>query len=265
MTNSDLSVYHPYQVEGLQRVGSTYDGGYVIHMPSLPQIDCLINYGVGYNVSFEKEFHRLTGKPVYAFDPTLKSFKYIKDELAAGQWYIGIRHIAKMLLWSTIIEKKLPSEGITFVEEGLAGTTDGKFKTLAYHIEKYGLQKAHTFLKIDIEGAEYNAFKDDSFYSYLDNAVQMIFEFHYLKERLTELMEIMKRLQKTHTLVHIHANNHGSTFDYKGKTVPEVIEVVFLHNSFVHQPALSSKSYPIADLDQPCNRHHADIPIDFFK
>src|SRR3954468_6458584 len=72
----DLKIFNPYKVNGLKRVGNSNDGGYVIHAPSLEHVDCLMNYGVGYNVEFEKQFNKLTGVPVYAFDPTMKKAKY---------------------------------------------------------------------------------------------------------------------------------------------------------------------------------------------
>ena len=121
------------------------------------------------------------------------------------------------------------------------------------------------FLKIDIEGAEYDVLKGDHFYNALPNVVQLVFEFHYVKERLPELAEIMKRLSQTHSLIHIHGNNNASTFAYNGKNVAEGIEVVFLHNSFITEKKLSQKNYPVEGLDFPCNWRRKDIVLDFFK
>lgn len=263
-TSIDLSVYRPYEVDDLKRVGNKHDGGYVVHMPSLQKVECLLNYGVGYNVSFEKKFSQMTGQPVYAFDPTLSAFSYVKDELTAGQLYTGSKHLLRWLLWK-VQKKRLPSQGICFVEEGVAGSNEGMYKTLAYHIKKYGLESKKIFLKMDIEGYEYDVLNDDSFYLYIDNMVQMIFEFHYVKERLAELTNIMKRLEQTHTLVHIHGNNNAGTFNYQDKNVLEAMEVVFLHNSLIHKRSFSQKSYPVEGLDYPCNWRRKDIPVDFFK
>ncbi len=52
-------------------MGHQFDGGYVVHYPSLKDADLLLNYGVGYKVDFEEEFFKETGKPTLAFDPTL--------------------------------------------------------------------------------------------------------------------------------------------------------------------------------------------------
>ncbi|MDQ2752332.1 MAG: FkbM family methyltransferase [Bacteroidota bacterium] len=264
MSNTvDLKIFHPYQVEGLQRLGNKHDGGYVVHVPSLQYVDCLLNYGVGYNVKFEKQFYKLTKKPVYAFDPTLKTTSYITNELKGGEWYTGSKHIFRLIMWQ-LQEKNLPKYGIHFIEEGLAGSNSGLFKTLDYHLSKYNLLNKKFFLKIDIEGSEYDVLKEESFYNHVQNVVQMVFEFHYVKEKLPELAEIMKRLSQTHSLIHIHANNNAGTFDYNGKNVPEVLEVVFLHNSFLPQKELTQKSYPVEGLDFPCNWRRKDVVVDFF-
>ncbi len=265
MSNTvDLTIFHPYQTEGLQRLGNKHDGGYVVHVPSLQYVDCLLNYGVGYNVKFENAFYKLTGKPVYAFDPTLKKISYITDELKGGKFYTGSKHIFQMMKW-LLQEKSLPKQGIQFIEEGLAGSNSELFKTLDYHLSKYNLYNKKLFLKIDIEGAEYDVLKEDGFYTNVENVVQLVLEFHYVEKKLQELAAIMKRLSQTHSLIHIHANNNAGTFLYNGKNVPEALEVVFLHNSFLPAKELTQKSYPVEGLDFPCNWRRKDIVVDFFK
>ena len=74
MSANSLKVFHPIKVNGLQRLGNKYDGGYIVHSPSLKDADYLINYGIGHNVEFEKAFFAATGLPTLAFDPTLSDF-----------------------------------------------------------------------------------------------------------------------------------------------------------------------------------------------
>ncbi len=82
---------------------------------------------------------------------------------------------------------------------------------------------------------------------------------------MDKISNIIKNLAHTHSLIHIHGNNNGSTFTLCGKKIPEVIETTFLHNSFLPDKTLSAVDYPIRDLDRPCNRHKEDIILDFFK
>src|SRR4051812_35311257 len=95
----DLRIFNPYQTAGLKRVGNNHDGGYIIHFPSLNKIDALVNYGVGYNVAFETEFHKLTGKPVYAFDPTMKKLKYFVEGIKRGEYFITFKQMIKLMSW----------------------------------------------------------------------------------------------------------------------------------------------------------------------
>src|ERR1700761_4194290 len=85
-SESFLKKFRPYHVDGLKRMGHQFDGGYIVHYPSLKDADLLLNYGVGYKVDFEKEFYKETEKPTLAFDPTLY-------DLSAFVGYLKRRHI----------------------------------------------------------------------------------------------------------------------------------------------------------------------------
>lgn len=260
----DLKVFNPYKADGLKRIGNPNDGGYVIHFPSLQYIDCLVNYGVGYNVEFEKEFNKITNKPVYAFDPTMKKLKFFIQKIKNGEYLNTLKQFIKLLLW-VLQEKNLKKYKIHFIEEGLSADNNHSFKTFGYHLSKYKLQNKKIFLKIDIEGAEYDVLSGNDFYDNLNNVVQLAMEFHYAGQNIEKISEIINNLAKTHTLIHIHGNNNGGTFALNGKQVPEVIEVAFLHNSFLPDKTLSTLDYPVNGLDYPCNRHREDIKLDFFK
>jgi len=265
MSNAvDLKIFHPYKVDGLKRIGNKNDGGYIVHLPSLQQVDCLLNYGVGYNVAFEKEFHKLTNAPVYAFDPTMKKLKYFVAGIKQGEYFITAKQVVKLMLWLAQ-ENSLEKHGIHFIEEGLSDKNTEDFKTLDYHLLKYNLRDKNIFLKIDIEGAEYDIIRHESFYNNLKNVMQLIFEFHFLDKRLPEISDLISKLEPTHSLVHIHGNNNGGTFSYNGKNVPDIVEAVFLHNSFLPVKKLSSADYPVEGLDYPCNWRRKDIPLNFFK
>ncbi len=259
----ELQIFRPYQIEGLRRMGNKYDGGYVIHYPSLRNVDCLVTYGVGYNVKFEEAFQAETGKPVYAFDPTLMKVKYLWQDIKQGLYAHSVLQAANWLKWIGK-EKKLEKKQIHLIQEGLANTNSEKFKTLDYHLSKYNLLDKKIFLKIDIEAAEYGIMNEESFYKHFDNVIQMVYEFHWLDSQLEKLLDIMKKIARTHSLIHIHANNFGSFFDYHGKQVPHVIEVTFLHNSLMPEKKLSAATYPIEGLDAPCTPRRKELIPDFF-
>jgi len=260
---NDLKIFRPVQVNGLKRLGNRFDGGYIVHGPSLADVEVLINYGVGYNVKFEKDFFKETGAPTLAFDPTLKSIRPIADKLKNGQFIPFLRHLKNYITWK-FQESSLPAFHIKYVEEGLSGNDRGEYKTLLYHYNHYGLHEKKSILKIDIEGAEYEVFNDKSVYPLLSNTLQVIIEFHDLAQHMEELITIMTELSKTHALIHIHANNHANTFSFYETAIPGAIEVTFLSNKYLPNKVPSLSSYPIPGLDSPCHKLKADIPLNFF-
>lgn len=260
----DLKAFHPYKADGLKRIGNTNDGGYVVHFPSLQYVECLINYGVGYNVEFEKEFNKLTNAEVYAFDPTMKKLKFFFEKIKNGEYINTLKQVIKLLIWVSK-EKSLKNHKIHFIEEGLSAENNELFKSFDYHLSRYDLHNKKIFLKIDIEGAEYDVLSQNSFYDNLHNVIQLTMEFHYAGENIEKISEIINKLSNTHSLIHIHGNNNGGTFLLNGKQIPEVIEAAFLHNSFLPDKTLSASNYPVEGLDYPCNKKKEDIELTFFK
>jgi hypothetical protein len=263
MPKNPLQIFHPIHVTGLKRLGNNYDGGYVVHYPSLQDADYLVNYGVGYNVAFEKDFFRATGKPTLAFDPTLKELASIFKKLGKGQMIPFLRHLKNRIKWISV-ERSLKSANITFVEEGIADQDSDLYKSLAYHFQKYDLADKQIILKIDVEGAEYPVFNDPATYPLLANTIQVLLEFHEASSKMPELLTIMNRLSETHSLIHIHANNHAPNFSYQGKSVPDAFEATFLHNKYLPTREYTTAAYPLPGLDQPCDRRKPDVVLDFF-
>jgi hypothetical protein len=263
MTPSILKKFHPFHVPNLKRLGNKHDGGYIVHYPSLKDADCLINYGVGYNVEFEKQFYQATDKPTLAFDPTLKDLRFIFKPLFRGQIIPFLRYAKNYLVW-TVKEKKLPNYKISFYEEGISATDTPDYKTFNFHFNQHKLKDKKFIFKIDVDGAEYEVFNDKSIYLLLQNAVQIYIEFHSLDEKLEQVAEIITNLESTHSLIHIHANNYADTFIYQGRTIPKVIEVSFLLNTYITDKHLSTAGYPVEGLDRPCDSSKEDIVLDFF-
>jgi hypothetical protein len=261
--DTSLKVFQPVSVNHLKRLGNDYDGGYVVHVPSLKDADYLLNYGVGYNVAFEKDFFIETHLPTLAFDPTLKSISLVFESLRTGGLIPFLRHAKKYVQWF-FKEKNLKKYQINFIEEGIAAVDTPNYKTLAYHFKKYDLYDKKIILKIDVEGSEYAIFNDVSVFELLPNAIQILMEVHLIERNIENLVEIMHRIEKTHSLIHIHSNNHVGTFKYKGKNVPEAMEVTFLLNEYISEQQPSDRAYPVKGLDQPCDRLKEDILLDFF-
>jgi hypothetical protein len=272
-----LDFLRPLGIKGKIRLGNRHDGGYVVYEKALRETDVLVTYGVGWNVAFEEEFNKITGKKVLMFDPTMVG-KYLVDIAKLRKDLLNLRFGAlvrylcsKWVIWKKY--KELESNGVLFVNEGIAASKSKKYDTLFNHMDRYDLQGKNLLIKMDIEGAEYKIFADRSIYSCLQNANQLIIEVHDLKNRLTDLKTIVEELDKFMVLVHIHANNYGETFKlFAGSesgggdiTLPDVLEMLFVKRKIILREDILDvpESYPVADLDAPNNPKRNDLPLGF--
>ena len=160
--------------------------------------------------------------------------------------------------------ESLPEENEKFLwhKIGLTGKFDEATEdlgTLPDFIQKNGHDnETDMILKVDIEGAEYDVFAN------LDEAIlkkfrQIVIEFHKLtdpsmKEKITTAVS---NLNKTHQLVHIHANNWGHYSLCAGKLLPELLECTYV-NKDNYQFVDNTRSFPTI-LDQPNNIRRPDV------
>jgi hypothetical protein len=259
------------------RVGRNWDGGYILYGPLLAETDALVSYGVGWEISFEEHFSRLTNKTVIMFDPTmfgkyLTDTKFVKTRLLELRLKPAFEHLC--MVWRLYkARKKFIQRKIFFVNEGIAAAKSPKYDTFDHHIERYNLQDKQLLLKIDIEAAEYDIFKEGTIYRHLQQVNQIAIELHNLKNRLQEAKAIIMELKKTYLLVHIHPTNFGETFKiYDFETngaddmiVPDVLELLFVRKDKVQKEDLLSGpiEYPMAGIDYPSNPRKEDIPVKF--
>jgi hypothetical protein len=116
------------------------------------------------------------------------------------------------------------------------------------------------FLKMDIEGSEYDATQD---IIRCHNRIRCIAaEFHDLDKRTAEFNECVGSLLQYFSIVHIHGNNLAS-YDYRND-FPSVVEITFINKSLLQgEYRLSSTEYPIDRLDFPNNPALPDYRLRF--
>ncbi|HEY0895727.1 MAG TPA: hypothetical protein VGE15_04190, partial [Sphingobacteriaceae bacterium] len=151
------------------------------------------------------------------------------------------------------------------IEEGIANENRGPYNTLGGHLKEFNLLNKKIVLKIDIDGGEYAILRDEKIYMLLDDCVQIIIEFHDAEQHMADFGEVLPRLFRTHTLIHIHGNNYAEPFRFGDKSIPQVLEVTLLHNRYMPERRLSEARYPIDALDRPCFSRKNDLPLDFFR
>lgn len=216
----DLTVYQSQYPK--KRIGKNNDGGYIIIDVPI-QYDFLLGAGISNDISFEEHFLRLFPHlQCHGFDGTINS----------------IHSTNRRFTW---IKKNIGTIN--------SDTTDN----LHSYLEKY----SNVFLKMDIEGHEIPWFEclTDS---HMNSIAQMVVEFHYPFSPREEA--VMNKIQKTHVMFHIHANNACGT---NGR-IPNVFECTFVNRRFVTYPCYLNKTpLPTPRLDQKNIPRLPDISLNY--
>lgn len=255
------------------RIGPHKDGGYVVYKPSLFNIDVLFNYGVGWDIAFEEDFHFLTQKKVFMYDPTMFENGLIDKQhcillFKSFQWKRLYHYIMHMRKWGKKIND-LKSINIFFNDEGIARVAQRKYNTLKNHFKQNNITNETILLKIDIEGNEYDILNTDDFYDCLTHVDQILIEFHDLKNKLREVELIIHSLKESFEIIHAHGCNFAEWFtiyrDDGDIKFPDVVEFTLVRkDSILADDIIDTKiDYPIDKLDYPCNPFREEYRLDF--
>lgn len=210
------------------RIGKHGDGGYVVcDIPT--KYDILLSGGVGDDISFETDF--LSRNPdchCFAFDGTVAS---------------------------------LPTNEarITFVRKNLGLYETPTMTNLVEFFETHD----NIFFKLDIEGHEFRLLPV-LLERFFHKVKQFVIEIHspgdiqlhpaYFKglgDVTNDVMfSILRDINKTHTLVHIHGNNGCQQYTVDNIVLPNVFECTYIRNDFVTEKIANDIPFPI-DLDCP--------------
>jgi beta-1,4-mannosyl-glycoprotein beta-1,4-N-acetylglucosaminyltransferase len=208
------------------RVGKDFDGGYVIcNIPDI-KYDFLLSCGVSDDISFEEVFCNIyKNTKCIAYDGTIP----------------GIN---------------ISNQNITFVKKNINTFNDNNNTNLHSDIENNN----NIFLKMDIEGYEIPWINTLS-YKQLDKFSQIVIEFHFpfsYKE-----VPIFNKLNKSHVLVHFHANNCCGVRRHKGILMPNVFECTYIHKKYyISEYLLNDEEIP-SSLDMQNVRENSEIYLNY--
>lgn len=236
-----ISLLSPMDVVGGRyvRVGCDGDGGYVmLDQFSDKQIEAAYSFGIGGNVSWDESMAQ-RGIDIFMYDHSISM-------------------------------PPRQNERFHFFELGLTGHHRGKnLRTLASIIADNGhASSTNLILKMDIEGCEWDVF-DESDPELISQFSQIVLEFHGLSENVVadehaKQIEVLEKLNKTHQVVHVHANSAGY-IEFAGPlTLPNLLEVTYVRRSdFGGMLSANSRSFP-TELDSSTFPFLPDIPLSGF-
>jgi hypothetical protein len=206
--------------------------------------DCLLSVGIAQNDDFSVDFmktHSLQKARCFGFDGSI-------DSLPANL-----------------------QGSMTFVKKNVGSVNDDTTTNL----DSYFRDFHNIFMKMDIEGGEWTWLRaaDESQLAHL---AQLVVELHGITNTswhhgftinsfgcgYAEKRDCLKKLSRTHYLVHAHGNNADRV---AANGLPNVLELVYVNKAlFKEPPKLNRAPLPIKGLDVPTDSRYPDIDLNFF-
>ncbi len=220
----------------LERVGGTnYTDGHYLMAKNFKKNQIAYSFGINNDVSWDSAMVD-KGYQVFMYDHTICNLPYEK-------------------------------EGFNYFKQGIAGTpsADGMLNTLENFIKTNGHSgKTGMILKMDVEGAEWD-FLDTVQVKTLRQFDQIILELHNLvracgQDDIIKRLNALNKLNKTHQIVHLHANNTGYILQMNGHTIPDVLEVTYVNRERYNTFEPKELVLPIPE-DIPCDKNREDINL----
>jgi hypothetical protein len=233
-----LALLTPFDVDKKKiRIGPEMDGGYVL-LDRFSPTQGVLSYGIGTEYTFDEEMAR-RGHEIYMFDHTIQSIN-------------------------------ATTEKMKFYSEGVTGVSDpaNKLYSIEDHLCKYNIDGDSLILKMDVEGAEFDAIgmASDEILKIFD---QIVLEIHGLinlndREFNEKFCKMFRKINKQFTLFHVHANNcdgQDAIYIVSGIPVSNMLELSYARTSGL-QRSSSRTLYPTA-FDFP-NVPHKDKLLWFY-
>ena len=165
---------------------------------------------------------------------------------------------------------KLPEENPAFhwFKKGIADfdKPDENLYSLATLIKNNGHENnTGMTLKMDVEGAEYDFFETVT-PEILKQFDQIVFELHEINNPTfyARIQSSLKKINKTHQLIHLHLNNCGSFINVNGKKFPNAIENTYVLREKYNFDYDYDVKLPI-ELDKPNNIEIFDPDLGYWN
>jgi hypothetical protein len=269
MQRVDRQRLQPRICDDLVRVGLLKDGGYVVPRSAMASATVLLSLGMKEDWSFETAF--LEANPatrVIGVDPSVTPRFFAAQALrSGGRWAASVfrgersgrvRHAWRLrnslhYFWFFGLKHR------HLVARVSAADREGSvsIRTL---IERAGERDRRVFLKMDIEGGEYDVIED--VVAHQDRLSCVVAEFHRIGKQAAAFNNALARLQTAFQVVHVHGNNYRP-FD-AAHGVPDTVEITLLNRALMPQEAaLTTWTYPRAGLDFPNRPNAPDYELRF--
>ena len=266
----DRGLLRPHAYPALTRLGREHDGGYVIPEDQIAPCDLLISLGLNDDVSFDRDF--------LALNPGARA---VGVDARTGWWFTTRRRIHTLwgMIRHTVTGNRKKKRAASESFQGLntlsriyrppnqrlrawvGGSSQPGHIRLSEILDRFpGTRDHDAFLKMDIEGAEYDVVPD--IVAGADRIRCIAAELHYLDEWTPKVNAALRAMDEQYVVVHVHANNFSRYDEANG--FPTAVEVTWLNRAVAGaELPLSTASYPLPGLDRPCDPDQEDYALSF--
>lgn len=228
--------FQPQHPTNLIRLGSTYDGGYLIPLSTVKAARVLVSYGVQLDWAFEEQFSKLGNTEVFAYDKSTEQLLASTTDTTRESF-------------RRFFDGKSATYFAKFIGNGKDGTVSVEETLRAHHPKP-------VFLKFDIEGAEYIPEVWRSLANLPQNVIGVAAEFHDFPSRAEEIHALVQA--NGFKIVHLHVNNAGGI---SSNLQPRLVELTLVRPEYF-SPSGEKRLYPL-EIDSPCITGPFDVRVIF--
>jgi hypothetical protein len=249
----------PFKTSDTLRLGRDNDGGYIVRGSDVSCTRLLLSFGVNDDWSFEQDFVKLNRAQLIAYDGSVSFRKFVR-KLCSGLFtpykFRSLIHRFRVVLGYHNFfsgERVHISKFVGSVDLGGSVSVRKILEDAIMIVKNRHVNTPSIFLKMDIEGAEYEIL--DDLIGFNEAFSGMAIEFHDCHTRMPEIINFLDKVNLS--LIHVHANNFSS-LDVNG--FPSVLEVTLSSNPVSSDRGFSDTALR---LDMPNTPKRPNIKVFF--
>jgi len=263
----------PCEVDVLIRVGRHWDGGYVIPARVFAQTTVLVGIGIETDWSFEAEFLAMNrAMRLVAVDGSVGALEFLTRAVKSLA-NVGVRLLRGNRRSARAAWKDCCAASGTLVRflaffrtrkrvfvMKMIGREETSTTTRWNALRTNWSASDMLFVKIDVEGAEYQVL--DDILADARNIAGIALEVHDLESRGGECEELLRRVSDSFVITHLHGNNCAPLIGSSG--LPSVLELTFVNKALLTADEAQSRyrgTLPRDGIDFPNHVAFPDYPL----
>jgi hypothetical protein len=265
----DQSLLVAEPCDGMQRLGSANDGGYVVALETIRSARHLLSFGLATNWDFERDAVAVNPSlTIEAFDPSVDARRFagmaVRSAISAPL-RLAVADVRGAA--SSFRRARTAVDYFRFFSRAAKHTS----KRVWYNADRDSVpigdiiasvrasRRAPVFAKIDIEGSEYRILPWIA--AAADLFTGMVIEFHDTDICANLFNAQVALLLDAFTIAHVHGNNHGDLA--VDGSLPLTLEITFVHRSIATRSTTTrSSTRSLAHLDAPNDPRRPDYVLD---